>query len=455
MQFAGQRTGMDLQPLGDPHNFFIKLTEDVLPEPTAVLLTGITPQKTIAEGLTEAEFLKIFYSGAAIPETIFVGYNSIRFDDEFMRYLHYRNFYDAYEWQWQDGRSRWDLLDVVRMTRALRPEGILWPSGSTGKNSNRLELITDLNNINHSEAHDALSDVHATRGVAKLLRDRQPKLFEWLLRIRDKKQVAAFVHGMEMYLYTSGKYSNEYEKTAVVTTLAEHPEKQAVLVYDLRYDPTEFATLTAAELAAAWRRRKTELGPRLPIKVLQFNRCPAIAPLSVLDRDSQERLQIDMAVMEKHLKQLLALRDFTKRVLEATRLLGQQRQASLIMDDRLVDEQLYEGFFDNNDKAAMKALRATKPDEISSYNERFNDTRLKAMLPLYKARNYPKYLSSEEYELWESYRAKKLLSGGEESRVARYFSQIKDLQKKSELVPAQQYLLEELTLYGQSILPGQ
>src|SRR3990167_3378201 len=159
VQFAGQRTDMNLKPVGKPHNFYIRLSEDILPDPDAVLITGITPQKTHAEGMTEAEFLKIFSSEVAIADTIFAGFNTIRFDDEFMRFMQYRNFYDPYEWQWQDGRSRWDLLDLVRMTRAIRPEGIKWPFDSDGNPANRLELLASINKLDHANAHDALSDV--------------------------------------------------------------------------------------------------------------------------------------------------------------------------------------------------------------------------------------------------------------------------------------------------------
>jgi exodeoxyribonuclease-1 len=173
MQFAGQRTDLELKPVGEPVNELIKMTDDCLPDVDAVLITGITPQQTIAEGLTEAEFLRIFENEVATPGTIFVGFNTVRFDDEFMRCLHYRNFYDPYEWQWREDRSRWDILDVVRMTRALRPDGIQWPFNLDGKASNRLELLTGLNKLEHEHAHDALSDVEATIAVARLLRNKQ------------------------------------------------------------------------------------------------------------------------------------------------------------------------------------------------------------------------------------------------------------------------------------------
>ena len=205
MQFAGQRTGLDLEPIGEPHNILIKMTDDVLPDPEAILITGITPQKTIAEGVTEAEFLKVFHEEIATENTTFVGYNTVRFDDEFMRYLHYRNFYDAYEWQWKDNRSKWDLLDMVRLTRALRPEGIEWPVDTKGNPTNRLELLTSMNNLDHANAHDALSDVFASIALAKLIKSKQPKLFDYLYELRDKKKVKELVEQDQPVVYASGK----------------------------------------------------------------------------------------------------------------------------------------------------------------------------------------------------------------------------------------------------------
>ena len=194
MQFAGQRTDMELNPIGEPYNLLVALSDDTLPSPDALMVTGITPQKTVDEGYSEAQFARILSDEIFTPGTIAVGFNNVRFDDEFVRHLLWRNFYDPYEWCWKDGRSRWDLLDVVRMTRALRPEGINWPVDENGEPTNRLELITRENGIAHENAHDALSDVDALIDVAKLIRDKQPQLFEYLLKIRDKKQVAQLVN---------------------------------------------------------------------------------------------------------------------------------------------------------------------------------------------------------------------------------------------------------------------
>lgn len=451
MQFAGQRTDINLQPIGEPHNYLLKLTDDVLPDPDAILVTGITPQKTKHDGMTEAEFLKIFVEEIATPGTIFVGYNTVRFDDEFMRYLHYRNFYDPYQWHWQDGKSRWDLLDVVRMTRALRPEGIQWPFASDGKPSNKLELLASINKLDHTNAHDALSDVQATIALAKLLRAQQPRLFDYLLSMRSKNKVEELVRGGNPFVYSSGKYAGEVEKTAVVTLLADNP-KSGVLVYDLRHNPTQWLDKTPEQLAEAWKWKKDITEPRLPIKTLQFNRCPAVAPLGVLDDDSKQRLKIDLSVIDDNLA-LLNNPEFINNVLRALAILNKQQQVSFLSDETLVDAQLYDGFFDRADKNNLLKVRSSTKESINNIDVAFKDKRLQALLPLYKARNYPKSMTDEDRQTWEDFKARKLLSGDKDSRAGKFFGRLETLASDMKLNEQQQFLLEELKLYGQSILP--
>ena len=244
MQFAGQRTDMDLVPIGEPHNVLVKLNDDTLPSPEAVMVTGITPQVTQADGLTEAEFARFLQDEICTEDTIMVGFNNVRFDDEFLRHLFWRTFHDPYEWCWKDGRSRWDMLDVIRMTRALRPEGIEWPVDADGKPTNRLELITAANGIAHQNAHDALSDVEALIDVTKLIRSKQPKLFGYLLEMRSKKAVQQLVSldQKQPFVYTSGRYDAAYQKTTVAFPLTSAPN-QNVVVYDLRHDPTPFVAI--------------------------------------------------------------------------------------------------------------------------------------------------------------------------------------------------------------------
>ena len=450
MQFAGQRTDLDLKPIGKPVNHLIRLTEDILPSPEAILLTGITPQQTIAEGLTEAEFLKLFYSEVAIPNTIFVGFNNVRFDDEFMRYLNYRNFYDPYEWHWSEGRSRWDFMDVVRMTRALRPEGIKWPNDSTGKPSNKLELITKANKIEHSGAHDALSDVSALIELAKLLKTSQPKLFGFLFEMmRDKTKLSDLIGSGQPFVYTSGKYSSDYVKTAVVASLVSHPKRDGALVFDLRFDPEEYSDLSVEDLLNLWLNKEE---PHLPVQTIFYNRLPAVAPMGVFDKPSQERLNLSSEDVETNYKKLQRSKsDFGEKMLQVVDKLDKQQTG--FTKDIDVDERLYEGFINPLDKKYMKEIVSIGSDGLAKFEPKFKDDRLNALLPLYKARNYPKTLSSDEVAKWDEFKKRRLLEGKENSRAGHFFNQISALSSKPKLTSQESYILEELRLYAESIIP--
>lgn len=458
MQFAGQRTDMDLKPLGKPVNVLIKLSADVLPEPDAVLLTGITPQKTLSEGLTEAEFLKLFYAEVVQPNTIFLGFNSVRFDDEFMRFLLYRNYYDAYEWQWKDGCSRWDLLDLVRMTRALRPDGIEWPYASDGKPANRLEYLSQVNKLAHANAHDALSDVMATIGLAKLVKSKQPELFDYLLKHRDKKTVKELVLKGKPFVYTTGRYSSQYLHTSAVMLLSKHPEQDAALVYDLRYDPTPFIKMEVEDLVEAWRFTKDPDAVHLPVKTLKYNRCPAVAPLGVInDASSQKRIDLNLGTLSRNLETIKNHQvQFSNKIALAIKQLDAERQKAqveLVESQQTVDERLYDGFINASDKNTMSAIRAANPQEFAQLCDNFMDDRLKSMIPLYKARNFPKSLSEEERQAWDEYCQLKLFSGGSQSRISKYFVRLAELNTEK-LTDEKRYLLEELKLYGEAIVPA-
>lgn len=454
MQFAGQRTDENLKPIGEPHDILIKMTDDVLPEPDAILITGITPQRTLEEGIIEAEFCKIFKNEISVPGTCFIGFNSVRFDDEFMRFLLYRNFCDPYSWQWEDNRSRWDLLDVVRMTRALRPEGIKWPVDSEGVPTCRLELLAKENNLSHEAAHDALSDVKATIALAELIKSRQPKLFEFLKSVRNKKKVKEITEVGQPFVYSSGKYPGQYEKTTIVQSVGPSPKNQGVLVYDLRHDPQQFLKMSPAELAQIWKYNKDKEALRLPVKALQFNRCPAIAPLGVLDASAYARIGLDLDTVKKHRAILAGSKEFYAKLCQATEILNKDRDSRPALFPNILeaDGRLYDGFISDPDRKVSAQIVKAEPAELSSFAKELKDERLKAILPLYKARNFQKYLTDEERQAWEEYRTLALTSGGGNSSLARFSRRLNDLAGTTS-DKNKQYLLEELKLYAESIGP--
>lgn len=448
MQFAGQRTDMNLQPIGEPYNLLVALNDDTLPSPDALMVTGITPQKTVDEGYTEAQFARMLSEEIFTPDTIAVGFNNMRFDDEFIRHLLWRNFYDPYEWSWKDGRSRWDLLDVVRLTRALRPEGIKWPFDDKGEPTNRLELITQANGIAHENAHDALADVTALIDVTKLVKDKQPQLYEYLLKMRDKKQVQTLVNldDKKPFVYASGRYDKEFAKTTVAFPLSSG-RHGAVIVYDLRYDPTPFVDLSADDLAAkifaTWEQRQAEDFVSLPVKELQYNRCPAVAPLGVLEQgDGWQKISLDAKTVQKHQNILLSHPDFAEKL----RGIFENKPAFKKMPDP--EAQLYDGFLNDRDRIRVEAVRNADERELADFHPEFQDERLVPLLLHYKARNFPRTLSQDELQQWESWRAQHL-----QAQLPQFMASLQRLAPTAN-DNDRQFTLQELQLWAESVLPS-
>ena len=438
---------MDLTPIGEPYNMLVALSDDTLPNPDALMVTGITPQKTVDEGYSEVQFARILNDEIFTPDTIVVGFNNIRFDDEFIRHLLWRNFYDPYEWCWKDGRSRWDMLDVVRMTRALRPEGISWPLDDAGEPTNRLELITRENGIAHKNAHDAMSDVDALIDVTKLIRDKQPQLFEYLLKMRDKKEVVKLVNvdDKKPFVYSSGRYDKEFAKTTAAFPLATGRNGN-VVVYDLRYDPTPFIDLSESELAhkvyASWQERQAEDFVKLPAKELQPNRCPAVAPLGVLAHGGGwAKISLDAETIAKHQKILLAHPEFAEKL----RTIFENKPEFTRSPDP--EAQLYDGFLNDRDRLRAEAVRNASERELADFHPNFADERLPGLLLHYKARNFPKTLSSDERAMWQTWRAAHV-----QAQLPKYMVALQRL-AASALDSGKEFIVQELQLWAESILP--
>ncbi|MBV6447621.1 exodeoxyribonuclease I [Nitrosomonas sp.] len=410
-QFAGVRTDEALNEIGEPLVIYCKPARDYLPHPEACLLTGITPQLADERGLLEPEFIAHIHAELSQPGTCGTGYNSLRFDDEVTRFTLYRNFYDPYAREWQQGNSRWDIIDLVRMTYALRPNGITWPQHEEGQPSFKLEDLVAANGILHESAHDALSDVRATIALARLLRTQQPRLYDWLLQLRDKRKAAAQLDlvNRQPVVHTTRMYPAKVGCTSLVMPLITEPgNNNSVLVYDLRHDPDMFLPLSADDLSRLLFTRSDELPQgmqRLPVKSVKINKCPALAPRNTLDDEAAERIALDKNRCYRHWQTLCDHPDFFQRVAAAY-----THQSFEPSGD--VDVALYDGFLDNADAYLLTQIRRATPQQLANGRFDFHDRRLPELLFRYRARNWPEILTPEERERWERMRLQRLLQGG-------------------------------------------
>jgi len=453
-QFAAIRTTPALQTVGEPVSFFCQPAVDVLPDPHACLITGITPQQAQADGVIEAEFAARVNEQLAAPGTCAVGYNSLRFDDEFTRQLLYRNFHDPYAREWENGNSRWDIIDLARMCYALRPHGIEWPLREDGTPSFRLEDLARANRIAQARAHDALSDVEATLGFARLIRYRQPRLWDWHLALRRKQRVFELLDIAQMtpLLHVSSRYPSSRGCLAVIAPLAAHPtQPNGVIVVDLDADPTALIELDAEAIADRVFTRRADLPEdieRIPLKAVHANRSPALAPLSVLQGMDTSRIALDLERSLGHLERLRATSGLAEKV---RRVFGRGTAREAAADPELA---LYDGFLADADKPLLRAVRQTPPEQVAQHAFAFQDPRYAELLFRYRARNWPLTLNADEHRRWDEFRRRRLETATALTprTLDEYYATIAELRADAATTPGQRVLLDHLEYWGRTIL---
>lgn len=447
-QFAGIRTDSEFNIIGEPVMFYCQQTSDYLPAPEAVMVTGITPQLCNQQGLPEPEFARRIHAEFSVPNTCIMGYNNIRYDDEMTRYTFFRNFFDPYEYSWQHGNSRWDLLDVVRACYALRPDGIEWAYDEDNLPSFKLENLTKANGIAHENAHDAMSDVYATIAMAKLIKQKQPKLFQYFFENRHKKALEAMIDTVEMtpLVHVSGMLGNYRGNTSWVVPIAWHPTNQnALIVCDLAGRVDGLLHATSDELRRHLYTKYSELEAQgitpVPLKLVHINKCPILAPAKSLLPENAQRLGIDRARCLENLQRLRAHKSIVRE--KVVEIFNEPRDYP---PSNNVETTLYDGFFSPADKNNMAILRSLAPTELANHALKFADPRVENLLFHYRARYYPDTLSRAEQTRWQKYCEQKIAEQAVNfaAAIAQLFQQYHDQPEKVKL-------LEDLTAYAAQI----
>jgi len=436
LQFAGVRTDADFNIIDDPLVIYCKPGADNLPNPDACLITGITPQLAEQKGIPEAEFISRIHEQMAQPNTCTLGYNSLRFDDEVTRNCLYRNFYDPYAREWQNGNSRWDLIDVIRAARAFRPEGIQWPVNEDGKPSFRLDQLTGINGIFHEAAHDALADVYATIAIARLVKQAQPKLYHFLFQHRVKAEAFNLLQlgSFKPVVHISGKYPAAKHCLAVVLPICKHPTNiNGVIVYDLSVDPELMLTLPVEEIQQRIFTASADLPDgidRIPLKTVHVNKCPVLAPVSVIRPKDEQRLELDLSRCQANIDKIKASTGLAEKL-------------SMVFSSRIYSEQgadpdlaLYSGgFFSDADKQKMARIKHMPPEQLAKTAFNFIDSRLPEMLFRYRARNYPETLNSEEMLRWKEFCINRLTGRqpGASLTLEGYFARLQELRSSNDV----------------------
>ncbi len=410
-QFAAIRTNAELEVIDEEVMIYCRPSSDFIPHPDSVMITGLLPQVAAEKGIPEAEFFKQINFQLSQAGTCGAGYNSLRFDDEVTRFGFFRNFYDPYEREWKNGNSRWDIIDLVRMCYALRPEGINWPVRDDGVPSFRLQDMTIANDIPHVGAHDALADVHATIGLARLIREKQPDLFNYYLKLRRKNEVLKIIKDLKdatPILHVSGMYPIEYGRIAPVMPLFRNNlNKNEVVVIDLRQDPKKLLDMSVKEVRKNLFTRKEDMPEgveRVGVKSLHLNKSPAVAPITTLRGAEAKRWKIDLTDIRRHRDQILKDKGFVQRIREVY----EGREPIQAGD---ADSALYGGFIGDADRRLCNRIINARAEELMEWQPDFEDSRLQQIFPRYRARNWPHLLSDDDRKWWQDFCRVRLLEG--------------------------------------------
>ncbi len=405
-QFAAVRTNAELQEIGEPINLHCQPGPDYLPDPVSCALTGITPQHCYSQGLPEYQFAARIEQELAQPGTIGVGYNTIRFDDEFTRYLLWRNLMDPYAREWQNQCGRWDILDMVRTVYALRPDALQWPQKEDGSVSFKLEHLSQANGLAHEAAHDALSDVRATLALARLIRQRQPRLFEFCLGLHKKDRVLAEIKWPQQhpFLHVSGRFPVQRGCLAIIWPLAQHPtNRNELLCWDLAQHPRVLQNLAPDEIKHLVFTPEAQLPAgqhRLPIKSVHINKSPVVvSQMSVLTDELAQRWGVDKTLaLGEHANAAQGLRwseGFWHQIFEPY-----QSTDDAPPD---VEEDLYGGFTSANDRRRLNQLRQQDPAHWGTRAQAFEDERLIELAFRYRARHFVQTLTADELQRWQNH----------------------------------------------------
>lgn len=413
-QFACIRTDESLaEEEGEPLKLYCKPSFDYLPAPAACKVHGITPQTAWELGLDEYWFARRLLDEFSAPGTTSAGYNSVKFDDEFVRNLLYRNLFDPYEREYANGNSRWDAINLLRAARDLRPEGLVWPTEPDGTPVFKLEALAKANGIPHDSAHDALSDIRATIGLARLVKSRQSKLYDWYFRHRRRESLKPLVDlsSRKMLVHTSAEYTSTRGCSTLVAPVGMDTANRSMLIaIDLRFDPGELLSLSVEEIRErVFAKAEERVAPRVPLSRIRLNHCPFLAPASTLSAEAAVRLGIDTDVCAKNLATI-------------NENPGLARKLVAVFDEPLPppesedpDASLYTGgFFPPSDREKLSSFHrklegagrdaeALKSVKDGLKTAKFRDARIPRLAGRLFARNFPETLSASERLKWRDF----------------------------------------------------
>jgi exodeoxyribonuclease I len=366
LQFAGVRVDHELREL-DRFEVRSRLLPHIAPSATAIRANRINVRQ-----LTDASLPSHYEMVVSIHEkllswspAVFIGFNSVGFDEHLLRYAFYQTLHLPYLTN-TGGNSRADAMRLIQAASVFAPNAILLPATETVEKSFRLDHVAPTNGFDHENAHDAMADVEATIHLCRLLLDRAPNLWSSAIRLSRKPAILDFVETESVYCLIEFYYGKVYSWP--VSTIGYNVgNSNDIYVFNLAVAPESLADLGELTL----RRRLTQR-PK-PVRRIRANAVPILSPL---DKAPHGTDGLDLGTKELH-RRATVLRSnhvLRSRLVSAFEAIRELREPSPYLED-----QLYNGFYTDDDEQLMDAFHRAPWEERLSIIDRFEDARLREL----------------------------------------------------------------------------
>jgi exodeoxyribonuclease-1 len=448
IQLGWQITDPGMEPVADADSLLVRLPDDVLPSPGAMLVHQILPEIHQCEGISEADLANHLEQLIA-PRTLVAGYNSRGFDDKFTQHVFYRCLRDPYAWQYADGRGRFDLYPVVLAYFVLEPDAIRWPEDHDGRPRFKLDRIGPLNQLDQGlkRAHDASADVAVTARLAKQLALHDPDLFASCLKRIDKHFVTDQIRadgrseGLLEITPFAGWDQGFVRDLWIPFRLSERSNDY--VAFDLNHDPQEVMAglIQLVESNTSDRTELRKQASELGLQTVRINAQPMLFRRRTLDPDVKARLDAfgrDEVRQNQHLDVWHHIQEspaFKQLYQLAVQVLAEPQQ--VMPDD--VDFALYSGgFLSAHDKDLLASLPLMDPEGLSQWTRSFDDPRYEELLFRYRARNFPRSLTQGEWKRWQKIRRDKLMGIHQlNTRASRIQDELLEISQRTDIEPHQ------------------
>ena len=423
-----------------------RLSPGIIPEAMALIVNKTSPTMLKKSNLSHYEMIRQFVDTLKKwGKATYVGFNSIEFDEEFLRSTLFQTLEYPYITS-TNGNNRGDMLSLARAANLYYPKTLKNSVNEKGNDVYKLDQMAPLNGIDHGNFHSAISDVVATLGIAKLIAEKAPNVWKASLMTLDKNKTLDLINN-EAYFCTN-EYFYGKSRPYIQTFVCQHPQYQWPLCFDLRHDPNIYLNMTIQELTTAMKKQ-----PKF-IRTVRHNKHPVIMNPKYGDKFEEYKI-IGSIKLKERAKLIKDNKEFADKISTIKRLEFEEKEQSKSQEDLYEEESIYTKFTSTEDNKIMPEFHSVNWDKKLSVISKFKDERLKYFGKKLLYMEKPELLTKEDYNLIHKDIARKLLSTNNEkwNTIPRTYAEIDTLRAKFEKENHQDKLviLDEINVYVEEL----